>query len=270
MTVLAGGVWCGQAFANRVQGDSPSLSPYQMNEWMQLRPDPLGRPYHVLHAKITQGAYAAAPSDSSMRAEAQGQSSVCSWGAVYLHYWRIVVPSDWVNYGPTSYAVVAQLHDVNSSAVPRRPAIAFEIVDNVLSIVMSLDSAPSGQTLFSKHVSPGDELEIGIRVRWADQDHVPASSGFLEIFDGDRAAAQATGLNTWRDPGLADANPPYLKAGIYQPNTAGAWWTGRQLSMCHVASITADDAETMASLRAWVNARLIAASNRQRIALPGR
>lgn len=71
MTVIAGGAWCAGAFATGMQLDSPALVSTAMNQWLRLVPDPLGRNYQVLKAFITQGAYAAAPSESSMCAEAQ-------------------------------------------------------------------------------------------------------------------------------------------------------------------------------------------------------
>ena len=115
MSVISGGTWCAGAFRNRMQIDSPALIVTALNQWMGLAPDPLGRDYLVARAHITHGAYASAPSDSSKRAECQSQSTAVVWGTEYVYHWRIVIPPDWVNYGPSSYAAIAQAHAAGRS-----------------------------------------------------------------------------------------------------------------------------------------------------------
>ena len=265
MSILAGGVWCDRAFDNRMQADDPSLSTYSLSPWLRLVPDPLGRPYNVLKAWISQGDYAAAPSGSSKRAEAQIQASASAWGTTYVHHWRIVVPRDWVNYGASSYAVVAQCHDVNAASVNRRPTLAAEIIDNVLYWSMSNTGSPAGVSVYSRPITAGQELEFTLRVRWADGTNDAAANGLFELYDGDTLAYRLAGQkNTWDGTAITEPQPPYLKAGIYQPNTGDSWWTGRQLTMYHVASLMASGDETPASLRAWINAKLAANPNTPR------
>lgn len=262
MSVLAGGVWCDGAFDNRMQCDSPALVTTRLNQWLQLVPDPLGRSYNVLRAWISSGDYEAAPSDSSKRAEAQVQTAVYSWGTTYVYHWRMIVPPDWINYGASSYAVVAQCHDVNAADVARRPTLALEIIDNVLYWKFSNTADTSGTNVYSKAIVAGQELEFTLRARWADGTNDAAANGLIQIYDGDALVYSSSGVkNTWDGNGTTEPNPPYLKAGIYQPNSGDLWWAGRQLSMFHVASVTATANETPASLRAWVDERLAANSN---------
>ncbi len=265
MSVLAGGVWCDGAFDRRMQCDSPAGTAYLLSPWLRLVPDPLGRPYNVLRAWISQGNYAASPSDSTKRAEAQVQSAVCPWGVTYVHHWRMVVPPDLVNYGASSYAVVAQCHDVNVAGVGRRPSLAVEVINNVLFWNFSNTANSAGVNVYSRPIAAGQELEFTLRVRWADGTNEAAANGLVQIYDGDTLVYSASGAkNTWDGNATTEPNPPYLKAGIYQPHTGDSWWPGRQLAMFHIASLTATADETPASLRAYVDARLAANSNAPR------
>jgi len=259
MTVIAGGAWCAGAFATGMQLDSPALVSTAMNQWLRLVPDPLGRNYQVLKAFITQGAYAAAPSESSMRAEAQVQSTKTAWGTEYSYYWRFVVPPDWINYGASSYAAALQLHDVNAPAIARRPTMAGEIIDNVFALNMSNTGQPAGVTVATMNIVAGTEYEVFIRALWADGTHVAAASGrFAAYFNGTQVYSLNGVKNTWDDGTPTEPSPPYLKAGIYQPNTGDAWWTGKQLTMYHVASVVGSADETNETLRAYVDAQLAA------------
>lgn len=264
MSVISGGTWCAGAFRNRMQIDSPALVTTALNQWMGLAPDPLGRDYLVARAHITHGAYASAPSDSSKRAECQSQSAAVVWGTEYVYHWRIVIPPDWVNYGPSSYAVIAQAHDVNAPNVGRRPALAVEVVNNVLQWVLSNTADPLGTAVFSTPITPGQELEFTLRVLWADGTKVPAAQGVFDIYMGDQLVYRRAGQkNTWDDGTPTEPSPPYIKAGIYQPNSSDLWWIGRQLTCYHVATLIATADETPQSLRALVNADLAANSQRQ-------
>lgn len=266
MSILAGGVWCDGAFRNRMQSDTPIPSAStQLNQWACMAPDPLERPFNVLRTYCAQGVYAALASDGAKRAEVQAQSTVEVWGTTYVHQWRIVVPPDWVNYGASSYAVIAQCHDVNVGAVGRRPTLACEVINNVAHWNMSNTANAAGVNVYSKPISAGQELEFTLIVRWADGTNDAAANGRFDLYDGDALVYSLTGAkNTWDGNAVSEPNPPYIKAGIYQPNTGDAWWAGRQLAMCHVATIVASAEETPASLRAWVNDRLAANSNAPR------
>lgn len=266
MTVLAGGVWCDGAFTNRMQSDTPVPSASTaLNQYARLVPDDQGRPYNVLRTYCAQSVYAALATDGAKRAETQAQSTVEAWGTAYAHHWRMVVPADWVNYGASSYAVIAQCHDVNAGGVGRRPTLACEVINNVLQWVMSNTASPAGVVVYSRSIAPGQQLEFTLIANWSDGTHVTAAAGRFDLYDGDALVYSLSGQkNTWDDGAPTDANPPYLKAGIYQPNTGDAWWAGRQLSMHHVASIVATADETPQSLRAYVNARLSANSTAPR------
>lgn len=266
MTILAGGVWADRAFDLRMQSDTPVPSAStQLNQYACLVPDDQGRPYNVLRTYCAQSVYAALGTDGAKRAEAQAQSTVEAWGTTYTHHWRIVIPVDWVNYGASSYAVIAQCHDYNGAAVARRPTLACEIINNIAYWNMSNTANPSGVNVYSTPVSVGTELEFTLIARWADGTNEPAANGRFDLYHGDTLAYSLTGQkNTWDGNGVTEPYPPYIKAGIYQPNTGDSWWAGRQLAMHHVATIVATGDETPQSLRAYVDARLAANSNAPR------
>lgn len=266
MSIVAGGVWCDAAFSLRMQSDTPVPSAStQLNQYACLVPDPRGRDYNVLRTYCAQSVYASLLTDGAKRAEVQAQSTVETWGSTYVHQWRIVVPLDWVNYGASSYAVVAQCHDVNAGAVGRRPTLACEVINNVLAWNMSNTANAAGVNVYTKSIGAGQELEFTLVVRWADGTNDAAANGRFDLYDGDALVYSLTGQkNTWDGNASTEPNPPYIKAGIYQPNTGDAWWAGRQLAMCHVATVVGTADETPASLRAWVNARLAANSNAPR------
>lgn len=257
MNVIAGGVFCAGAFDAALQADSPDGVSTRMSEWLSLVPDPMGRDYLVLKATITQGVYAVSPSDSANRAELQSRSTVIEWGRDYSYHWRIVIPPDWVNHGPTSYAVIAQMHDINAPGVGRRPAVAFEIIDNVLYCNMSNTADPFGVDVFSLPVAAGDEIEITCNVHWADGTNAPADDGVIRYYVGDALVFSATGKNTWDDGSPSEPNPPYLKTGIYQPNSADSWWVGKRLTCYHVAAMVADGFVAPSEFRNYVDTRLV-------------
>lgn len=267
MTIVAGGVWCDGAFANLMQSDSPVPSASTaLNQYISLVPDPLGRPYNVLRAYCSHGVFAALGTDGSKRAEVQARTTSEVWGTTYVHQWRILIPPDWINYGPTSYVVIAQCHDVDAAAVGRRPTLACEVIDNVASWVMTNTGSPPGGTIvYSRPITAGEELEFTLRVRWADGTNDAAANGRFDLYDGDSLVYSLAGQkNTWDGNASTEPNPPYIKAGVYQPNTGDSWWAGRQLAVFHVATIAATSDETPASLRRYVDARLAANSNASR------
>ena len=266
MSILAGGVWADRAFALRMQSDTPVPSAStQLNQYACLVPDPLGRPYNVLRTYCAQSIYAALGTDGAKRSEVQAQSTAEVWGTTYVHQWRIVIPPDWVNYGPTSYAVIAQCHDVNVGAVGRRPTLACEVIDNVAHWNMSNTANTGGVDFYSRAITAGQELEYTLIVRWADGTNDAAANGVFDLYEGDTLVYSLRGQkNTWDGNATTEPNPPYIKAGIYQPNTGDAWWAGRQLTMFHVATVVGTADETPASLRAWVNDRLAANNNTPR------
>ena len=266
MSIIAGGVWADRAFALRMQSDTPVPSATtQLNQYARLVPDDQGRPYNVLRTYCAQSVYAALGTDGAKRAEVQAQSTAEVWGTTYAHHWRIVVPRDWVNHGASSYAVIAQCHDVNAGAVGRRPTLACEIIDGIAHWNMSNTANTGGVDVYSTPVTAGTELEFTLIARWADGTNDAAANGRFDLYHGDSLVYSLIGQkNTWDGNAVTEPNPPYIKAGIYQPNTGDSWWAGRQLAMHHVATIVATADETPASLRAYVDARLAANSNAPR------
>lgn len=263
MSILAGGVWCDGAFRRRMLLGSPAGVNSALNEWARLVPDPLGRPFNVLRTYISNGAYVAAPGDSTKRAEAAAASDVAQWGQAQTMQWRILVPPDMPTWDPAQSYTIAQMHDVDAALVVRRPTLHCEVRGNTLYWELSNDAAPAGRVLYGYTFSRGEELEFTLRVRWADGLHDSAGNAYVMLWHGDALVYSETGqINTWADgTGTSEPNPPFLKAGIYQPNTGAAWWAGREFWMYHVSTIVASADETTASLRTWVNDRLAANSN---------
>lgn len=257
MIVLAGGAFGSGAFDLALQADSPDGVSTRLSQWLALVPDPLGRDYLVLKATITQSVYAATPNESTKRAELQSRSTVIEWGNDYSYHWRIIIPPDWINYGPTSYAVIAQMHDINAPNVGRRPAVAFEIIDNVMHCNMSNTENPFGVNVFSVPVNAGDELEITCNVHWADGTNAASNSGIIRYYLGNNLVYYSEGKNTWDNGSPSEPNPPYLKSGIYQPNSSDAWWVGKRLTCYHVAGIVAEGFIDPSEFREYVNRSLM-------------
>ena len=256
MNVVAGGVFCAGAFDNSMQSDSPALTSTALSQWSHLDADPLGRDFMVLKSTITQGAYVAAPSDSAKRAEVQSRSVKVLWGQNYTYHWRIIIPTDWINYGATSYAIVAQMHDVNAPGIGRRPSAAFEIIDNILSLNLSRTAIPTGFSGWSIPIRAGDEIELTVHARWADGTNEADGNGVFRAYHNGSLCYSISGRNTWDNGAPSEPNPPFLKAGIYQPNTGDAWWVGKRLTCYHVAAFVAGGFETPESCRAYVDGLL--------------
>lgn len=263
MSIIAGGVWCDGAFQNRLLLGSPGGVNSVLDQWARLVPDPRGRAYNVLRAYISHGAYVAAPGDSTKRAEAAAASNVAQWGRADTMQWRVVVPSDMPTWDAAQSYTIAQMHDVDAALIVRRPTLHCEVRGSTLYWELSNDAVPAGRVLYSYTFAPGEELEFTLRVRWADGTHDTAENGYIMLWHSDTLVYSESGqVNTWADgTGTSEPNPPFLKAGIYQPNTGAAWWAGREFWMFHVASIVASADETPASLRAYVDARLAAKPN---------
>lgn len=266
MSILAGGVWCDGAFGRRMLLGSPGISNAALNQWARLVPDPRGRPYHVLRTYISNGAYVAAPGDSTKRAEVQAASDVAQWGRADTMHWRIVAPPDMPTWDAEQSYAIAQMHDVDAALIARRPSMHCEVRGQTLHWEISNDGVPAGRIMYSHTFVPGEELEFTLRVRWADGSHDTAGNAYIMLWHGNQLVYSESGqINTWIDgTGTSEPNPPYIKAGIYQPNTGAAWWAGRQFWMYHVATIVASGDETPQSLRAYVDARLAANSNAPR------
>jgi len=261
MDIIAGGVFSAGAFENQMQCDSPALVTTTLNQWIALSADPLGRDYLTLRARIAQRDYVVAPSSSSTRAELQSRSTVVSWGQPITYHWRIVFPPDWVNHGPSSYAVVGQMHDINAPGVGRRPAVAFDVIDNVLKCVMSNTASPLGVTVCDMPISAGQEVSITVHANWADGTNEPAEDGVFRVyFDGVLSYDGSGVKNTWDNGSPSEPNPPYLKCGIYQPNTGDSWWVGKSLTIYTVAAFVAAGFEDVLSCAEYVNSILSGSS----------
>lgn len=237
MDIKAGGVFCANGFGNKMQCDSPALVTTALNQWVSLAPDPLGRDFMVLKASVAERDYSYAPSDRSKRAELQIISTVNGWGEDQTYHWRIVIPKDWVNFGPSSYAVIAQLHDVNAPGIGRRPSVAFEIIDNVLYCNMSNTANPNGVAVCSMPVEAGMDFSITVHAHWADGINESAAAGIFRVYFNGLLRYEGNGIkNTWDNGSPSEPNPPYLKCGIYQPNSTDSWWIGRRLTSYVVAA----------------------------------
>lgn len=259
MTILAGGAWCDGAFASSMQSDSPTSPTTQLNQYLRLVPDPLGRPYLVLRADCFQSVYAALATSGALRAEASVQSSIEAWGATYAHHWRLIFPGDLPSLGVGQSYTVAQMHDVNAPGVGRRPTLAADVEDDVMSWVLSTTASPTGTVVYSRPIVRGMEIDFTLRARWADGTNEPDANGVFELYERDALVYQSNGTrNTWDNGTPPEPNPPYLKAGVYQPDFGEGWWAGRGLWMYHVASIVATGDETPTSLRRYVDSRLTA------------
>lgn len=266
MSILIGGAFAAGAFRNGLRAETAGVPSDQMSQWLQLCPDPLGRPYHVMRARIAQQDYDDYPGLSKYRSEVAGVYTLSSWGQTYTYQWRFVAPLDWYQLDPAATVVVGQIHDVNGGAVGRQPTLAIEYVGSTLRVRNSFDTYPSGQILHAVPYVAGQEYEFTVRVNWADGTHVANAQGFFELCYGDALVASFTGQNTWADPtGTNEPNPPYIKGGVYQAGHGSSWWQGKAASIYYVSAVVATSDETPASLRAQINAQLAANDNAKRV-----
>ena len=91
--------------------------------------------------------------------------------------------------------------------------------------------------------------------------NAPDAAGFVEIFNGEALVYVGTGRNTWAGTSITEPNPPYLKAGVYQPGPGSSWWDGKAATMYYPVSMVVDDGYSVAQLRQWVNRQLADNSN---------
>lgn len=200
-----------------------------------------------LQATTTQRDYA---DSGSYRAELSAPSPLALWGKVFSAAWRIIVPPNWQTYSGEAATTVLQMHDVNIGAASRRPSFAGEIQDGVLSLKLSHDDATGGDSLASMPVSPGQEIAVGLNVRWADGTNEPLANGFTYVYLNGVLAGSRTGRNHWAS---VDPNPPYIKAGVYVPSTA-SWWDGKSRTMWHRGAVLGDANESQSDLDALLRA----------------
>ena len=195
----------------------------------------------LLIAHTTQRDYA---DSASYRAELSGISTLAAWGKTFSAAWRFVVPPNWVTYDSEAATTVLQMHDVNAAEAARRPSFAGEIENGVLNLKLSHDDAPSGDTLASMPVSPGQEIAVGLNVRWADGTNEPLENGFAHVYLDGVLAGSVSGRTHWA---ALDANPPYMKVGVYVPSTAG-WWDGKSREVWHRGAVLGDANEPQSYL----------------------
>ena len=258
MSIVIGGAFAAGAFANNLRAETAGVANTLMSQWLRLAPDPLGRPYNVMAARIAQRDYDDYPGLSKYRSEVAGVYTLSSWGVTYTYQWRFVAPPDYATLGPSFWVVVGQVHDVNAGAVGRQPTLAIEYSDGTLRVRNSFDAYPTGQVLYTTPYVAGTEYELTIRVRWADGTNAPDADGYFELYHGDRLVASFTGRNTWAGNASTEPNPPYIKGGVYQSGYGYPAWQGKAASIYYVAAAAGTGDETPASMRAQVDAQLAA------------
>lgn len=264
-----GGAWCAGVWdSSSWLVSSPATSTVELSSWTQLVPDPLGRNYNVLRAYINQSVYLAAPGSPRLRAEVQTRVAMLAWGDVHTYQWRMVVPENIVNLGADVYVIVLQCHDQNAAGVSRRPTFDIAYHNGKLEAKLSRTADTSGMDVWSRTVTPGEEIEITVRVKWADGTHVAAADGFFELYENDALVYSLVGeKNTWDSLSPAEDYPPYLKAGVYQSQNSEATWAGKDFTWYHVGSVVSNEGDSPAALRALINAGLAANPARDKLLL---
>ncbi len=214
-----------------------------------------------LQAHTSQRDYA---DSGSYRAELSAPTPLALWGKVFSAAWRIIVPPNWQQYPSEAATTVLQMHDVNVGAVNRRPSFAGEIQNGVLSLKLSHDDATGGDTLASMPVSPGQEIAVGLNVRWADGTNAPLIDGFANVYLNGALAGIRTGRNTWSGNATTEPNPPYMKVGVYVPSTA-PWWDGKSRTMWYRGAALGDAGETMQYMDALIRTQTVVASDQTQL-----
>ena len=122
-------------------------------------------------------------------------------------------------------------------------------------MIHTIDAYTLGIVVYQRAFQPGEEIHTFIRAKWADGDHVADADGILELYVNGSLVWQINGQrNTW-EPN-PDIHPCYMLGGIYVPESALAWWSGRERLVYLVGMVIGDDSETHESLRAYVEAGL--------------
>lgn len=264
-----GGAWCAGVWdpASWMVA-SPGASLTDLSTWTKLVPDPLGRNYNVLRAYINQSVYLADPGGPRLRAEVQTRVSQLNWGDTHTYQWRMICPPNVVNHGPNVYVIVLQCHDQNAVNVSRRPSFDIAYHDGRLEATLARSANPFGMDVWSRTVTPGEEIEITVRVKWADGTHIAAADGFFELYENDALVYSLIGeKNTWDSLSPAEDYPPFLKAGVYQSQNDEATWFGKDFAWFHVGSIVSNENDYPATLRAIIDAGLAANPAREKMML---
>lgn len=258
MTPIVGGVFADGAFRNGLLSEAAGTANTTLSQWLSLGRDPRGGDQLGLLARISDRDYDDYPGQSKYRSEIRGDYTRTPWGATYWHYWRMVIPPDWVNLGSGSRVIVGQVHDVNAGNVGRQPSLAIEIYQDQLQLDWSRTAVPSGEVRASVPAVAGREYEIALQIHWADGTNAPAAAGFAKTYIDGTLVDEFTGVNTWDGTPVTEPGPPYIKCGVYQPGPDFAWWTGRAALMFYPCCMTAAGSLTLAQLRAYTDERVAA------------
>jgi hypothetical protein len=253
-----GGAWCAGFWdPNRWMLGSPGPSITELDTWLQLKRDPLGRDFQVLRAYINQHIHDVTPGSEQKRAEVQLRVDQTVWGGTYTYQWRMIVPPNIVNPGPDVHVIVLQCHDENSPGIPRRPAFDIAYHDGKIEATLARTENPIGLDIWERAVSPGEEIEITLRAKWADGTHVPAASGVFELYDNGSLVYSLVGeKNVWDSGTPEERYPPFLKAGVYQPEPDESTWSGKEFFWYHAATIVSNEPDSPVSLRSIIDAEL--------------
>lgn len=260
-----GGAWC-SGFWDPLKWMISTPGGVEFNTYFMLVPDPLGRDYNVARAYLTHRAYAV--SGSIKRSEIQTRVNMALWGEINTYQWRMIAPLELVNLGPEIYVIVLQCHDENVPGIPRRPSFDIAYNNGHLEAKLARTSDPSGLDIWQQNISPGEEIEITVRTRWADGSNVPAADGFFELYVGDTLVYSLVGEKNTHDNGdPSEEYPPYLKAGVYQSQETKPEWAGKDFSWFHVGSVLSNEGDYPAALRALIDAGLAANTAQEKMLL---
>lgn len=240
----------------RIHNHAPGQVNTALDQWARLAPVPGMDDLYALRCRIHQSDYAAVPANNQLvygkRAEIVVKPEILAWGAEYTYYWRFVIDPDWVFLDGETTTVIHQVHEMGASASPpANPVFAAVYGPGGYQIIWRHDGIPDGQVIYSSSAQPGDEIEVFLRVKWADVSHVAAAAGIFELsVNGVEAFSANAQQNTWNVP--EDTYPPYPTAGTYRYDPTAPWWAGHDKTMYHVALVVGDTTETLTSIRAHV------------------
>jgi hypothetical protein len=262
-----GGAWCAGVWEpQKWMISTPGSTNSDFNTWFKLVPDPLGRDYLVMRAYITQRAHDV--SADIKRSEVQTRVDQALWGEVNTYHWRMIAPKNLVNLGPDVYVIVLQCHDENLPGIPRRPTFDIAYHNGQLEAKLVRTANPSGLDVWQHTVTPGEEIEITVRAKWADGTNVDAADGVIELYFGDALVYSLVGEKNTHDDGVpSERYPPYLKAGVYQSQFDEPAWAGKDFAWYHVGSMQSNEGDYPATLRAIIDAGLSEYSARERLLL---